>query len=61
MATEQARNKRRIIGIISIVLISIFFVLAFVGIIDFWIMLIADLVVWVISNLILRRMGKITL
>jgi hypothetical protein len=61
MATEQARNKRRIIGVISIVLITIFFVLAFVGIIDFWIMLIADLVVWVVSNLILRRMGKITL
>jgi hypothetical protein len=61
MATGQARNKRRIVGVISIVLISIFFVLAFVGIIDFWIMLIADLVVWVVSNLILRRMGKITL
>jgi hypothetical protein len=61
MATEQARNKRRIIGVISIVLITIFFVLAFVGIIDFWIMLIADLVVWAVSNLILRRMGKITL
>ena len=59
MATGQARNKRRIVGVISIVLISIFFVLAFVGIIDFWIMLIADLVVWVVSNLILRRMGKI--
>lgn len=61
MATGQARNKRRIVGVISIVLISIFFVLAFVGIIDFWIMLIADLVVWVVSNLILRRMGKINL
>jgi hypothetical protein len=61
MATGQARNKRRIVGIISIVLISIFFILAFVGIIDFWIMLIADLIVWVISNLILRRMVKITL
>jgi hypothetical protein len=60
MATEQARNKRRIIGVISIVLITIFFILAFAGIIDFWIMLIADLVVWVISNLILRRMGRIT-
>jgi hypothetical protein len=61
MATGQARNKRRIIGVISIVLITVFFILAFVGIIDFWIMLVADLVVWVVSNLILRRMGKITL
>ncbi len=61
MATGQARNKRKIIGVISIVLITIFFILAFVGIIDFWIMLIADLIVWVISNLILRRMGKITI
>lgn len=61
MATGQARNKRRIIGVISIVLITVFFILAFVGLIDFWIMLIADLIVWVVSNLILRRMGKITL
>jgi hypothetical protein len=61
MATEQARNKRRIIGVISIVLITVFFILAFAGLIDFWIMLIADLIVWVVSNLILRRMGKITL
>lgn len=61
MATGQARNKRRIVGAIGIVLITIFFILAFVGLISFWIMLIADLVVWVISNLILRRMGKISL
>jgi hypothetical protein len=61
MATEQARNKRRIIGVISIVLITVFFILAFAGLIDFWIMLVADLIVWVVSNLILRRMGKITL
>lgn len=58
-ASQRIRNKKRIIGAISIVLITIFFVLAFVGIIDFWVMLIADVVVWGIANLILRRIGRI--
>ncbi len=57
-ASQQIRNKKRIIGAISIVLITIFFILAFIGIIDFLVMLIADVVVWGIANLIMRRIGR---
>jgi hypothetical protein len=60
-ASQQIRNKKRIIGAISIVLITIFFILAFLGYIPFLVMLIADVIVWGIANLILRRMGRITI
>jgi len=58
---QDFQNKRRLVGAIAIVLITLFFVLTFVGIINLWIMLIADLIVWAISNLILRRMSRMSL
>ncbi len=58
---QNFRNKRRLVGAIAIVLITVFFLLTFVGIINLWIMLVADLIVWAVSNLILRRMGKTSL
>ncbi len=60
-ASQQIRNKKRIIGVISIVLITILFILTFLGYIPFLVMLIADVVVWGIANLILRRMGRFSL
>jgi hypothetical protein len=58
---QRIRNQKRLVGIISIVLISIFFVLSFLGYIPFLVMLILDVVVWGIANLILRRIGRVPL
>lgn len=56
---QRVRNQKRLVGIISIVLISIFFVLSFLGYIPFLVMLILDVVVWGIANLVLRRIGRV--
>jgi hypothetical protein len=58
---ERIRNRKRLVGIVSIILISIFFVLTFLGYIPFLVMLVLDLVVWGIANLILRRIGRVPL
>lgn len=55
---QNFQNKRRLVGAIAIILITIFFVLSFLEIIPWLVMLIADLIVWTVSNLILRRMGR---
>jgi hypothetical protein len=55
---QRIRNRKQLVGIISIILISVFFILTFLGYIPFLVMLVLDLVVWGIANLILRRIGR---
>jgi hypothetical protein len=54
----KARKIRRIIGAVSIVSIILFTALYFTGYISFIIWLAADIAVWAVANLILRRIGK---
>jgi hypothetical protein len=60
MATMSAsvRKKKNVIGVIAIMLLIIFTVLAFLSLINFLEWLIADLAVALIANLLLRRVGK---
>jgi hypothetical protein len=56
--SAKISRQKRLVGIVSIVLITIFFILTFIGKIDFIVMLILDVIVWGIANLILRRIGR---
>lgn len=60
-SSEKTRNKKRAIGAIAIALLLVFTVLAILGYISFIIWIVADLVVAGIANLLLRRVGRITL
>ena len=60
-SSDKTRNKKRAIGAIAIGLLLLFTVLAFLGYIPFLIWIIADLVVAGIANLLLRRVGRVTL
>ena len=62
-ATEDAqiaeiRRKKRIVGAVAIALLLLFTVLALTRIITPFEWLIADLIVALIANVILRRIGK---
>lgn len=54
----EVRRKKNIVGIIAIALLLLFTILTLAGIITALEWIIADLVVAVIANLILRRIGK---
>jgi hypothetical protein len=54
------RTRKRLVGVIAIAVILAFTVLAFAGIFSFLEWIIGDLVVALIANLILRRIGKQT-
>ena len=54
----RINRQKRLVGIVSIVLITLFFVITFLGYLPFIVMLILDVVVWGIANLILRRIGR---
>ncbi len=54
----EVRKKKNIVGIIAIALLLLFTILTLTGIITALEWIIADLVVAVIANLILRRIGK---
>ena len=56
--TDAVRKTKNRIGIIAIVLLLLFTVLAFIGVFSFTVWIIADLVVALVANLILRRIGK---
>ena len=60
MSTDDssARQKKRIIGVIAIVLLLIFTVLALAGYISIIIWVILDLAVAAIANLLFRRIGR---
>lgn len=58
---ENVRNKKRAVGVVAIALLLLFTALAFLGYIPFLVWIIADLVVAGIANLLLRRIGRVTL
>jgi hypothetical protein len=58
---SEKRRKKRTIGIIAIVLILLFTVLAIARVISFIAWIIGDLVVALIANLLLRRIGRVNL
>ncbi len=56
--TEKIRQRKRAIGIIAIVLILLFTVLAITQVIAWYIWVLGDLVVAGVANLLLRRIGR---
>ncbi len=56
--TDAVLKTKRRIGIIAIVLLLLFTVLAFIRVFSFVEWIIADLAVALVANLILRRIGK---
>ena len=59
--SPEIRRKKRTIGIIAVALILLLTVLAFGGVISFSMWIIGDLVVALIANLLLRRIGRVNL
>jgi hypothetical protein len=54
----SARRKKNAVGVVAIALLLVFTVLAFAGVLSVIEWIIADLIVAVIANLILRRIGR---
>ncbi|MCW3984732.1 MAG: hypothetical protein NWE96_12205 [Candidatus Bathyarchaeota archaeon] len=59
--SQKTRNKKRAVGAIAVILLLIFTALAILNIIDFYVWIIADLVVAGIANLLFRRIGRVPL
>jgi uncharacterized membrane protein (DUF485 family) len=57
-ANVELRRKRRIIGVVSIMLMVLFYALEFIGLITFivWLLLVA--VVFLVANFALRRLRR---
>jgi len=55
-----ARKKRRIVGAVAILLLLLFTVLAFIRVFSLIEWLIGDLVVALVANFVLRRVGRQT-
>ena len=57
-AENKLRRKRRIIGVVSIMLMVLFYALEFIGLISFvvWLLLVA--VVFLVANFALRRLRR---
>jgi len=55
-----ARRKKRVVGAVAVALLLMFTVLAFIRIFSLIEWLLADLVVALVANLILRRVGRQT-
>ncbi len=56
--SDSARKKKRVVGVIAIVLITVFAVLLFLGVFDLIIFLIAALATSLIANWIFRRVDR---
>ncbi|MBT0158749.1 hypothetical protein G4O51_02060 [Candidatus Bathyarchaeota archaeon A05DMB-2] len=54
----SARRKKNAVGVAAIALLLVFTVLAFAGVLSFIEWIVADLIVAVVANLILRRIGR---
>ena len=59
--TPELRRRKRTIGIIAVVLLLIFTILALLQYISLIEWLIADLVVGLVANLLLKRIGRVIL
>jgi hypothetical protein len=56
--TKKTRQKKRTVGIVAIVLLLVFTVLALAQVIDWFVWVIADLIVAAVANLLLRKLGS---
>jgi hypothetical protein len=54
----QMRRKKQIVGAVAIALLVLFTILRFTGLITSFEWLIADLIVFLVANLIFRLIGK---
>jgi hypothetical protein len=54
----SVRRKKNMVGVVAIALLLVFTVLAFARILSFIEWIIADLIVAVVANLILRTIGR---
>jgi hypothetical protein len=59
--SPEIRRKKRMIGIIAIALLLLFTVLAIARVISFIAWIIGDLVVALIANLLLKKIGRVNL
>ena len=59
--TPELRRRKRTIGIIAVVLLLIFTIFALLQYISLIEWLIADLVVGLVANLLLKRIGRVIL
>jgi len=59
--SPEIRRRKRTIGIIAIVLILVFTVMAIAGVIPLIVWIIGDLIVALIANLLLKRIGRVNL
>jgi hypothetical protein len=57
-STQNLRQRKRTIGIIAVVLLLLFTVLAIAQVINFIEWIVGDLAVAVIANVLLRRAGR---
>jgi hypothetical protein len=57
----EVRRKKRVVGAVAVALLLLFTVLALLQLISFMEWIIADLVVALIANLMLRRIGRVPL
>jgi len=59
--SPEIRRRKKIIGIIAIALILLFTILAIAGKISLIVWIIGDLIVALIANLLLKRIGRVNL
>lgn len=57
-APDPTRRKRNIIGVIAIVLLIVFYLLEFVGLIDFLTWIILVVAVFVVANIVFSRLKR---
>jgi hypothetical protein len=58
--SEKIRQRKQVIGIVSVAMLLLFTILAILQMISFIIWIFADLVVAAIANLLLKRVGRVT-
>jgi hypothetical protein len=61
LVPDKVRRRKRTIGIIAVALLLLFTILAFLNFISLIVWIFADLAVALIANLLLRRVGRVTL
>ena len=54
----EVRRKKNLVGIVAIVLLLVFTTMAIIGFLPFLVWIVADLVVALVANVILRRIGR---
>ncbi len=61
LASDEVRRKKRVVGVIAIVLLLFFTVLDILRFISVIVWIIADLAVALIANFLIRRIGRVSL